>query len=52
MITLTVILLAVCLIVLVVLAIAGLLTIFWPLALILAIGILIDCLVLKKLIGK
>ena len=52
MITLTLILMAICIVVLVVLAIAGLLAIFWPLAIILGVGILIDCLVLKKLIDR
>jgi len=52
MITLFVLLIAVCLIGFIVLCVAGLLAVAWPLAVILAIGLLVDCLILKKLILK
>lgn len=52
MITLLLILTAICLIGLVVLIIGGLFTIFWPLALILVIGFVLDLFVIKALITK
>jgi len=52
MITLMLILIGICAIGLIVLIIGGLLTVLWPIALILVIGIIIDVLVFKKLIGK
>ena len=52
MITLFILLTLICLVGLAVLIVGGLFAVFWPLAVILVIGILIDCLVLKKLLGK
>ena len=50
MITLILLLMAVCIVALIVLALAGLLVVCWPLVLILGVGLAIDILVLKKLL--
>lgn len=52
MITLFVLLLAICVIVMVALAIGGLIVVAWPLALILIVGITTDVLVLRHLLVK
>ena len=52
MITLFLLLAAICLIGFVILCVAGLLVVAWPLAIIFGVGICVDLLVLKKLIKK
>ena len=51
MITLALLLLVACIIALIGLVVTGLIALCWPLALILAVGIIIDTLVLKKIFG-
>ena len=52
MITLFILLLAVCIIAVIALAIGGLIVVAWPIALILVVGITTDVLVLKHLLVK
>lgn len=52
MITLFILLLAVCIIAVIALAIGGLIVVAWPVALILVVGITTDVLVLKHLLVK
>lgn len=52
MITLFILLLAVCIIAVIALAIGGLIVVAWPIALVLVVGITTDVLVLKHLLVK
>lgn len=52
MITLFLLLMAICVIGIIALCVAGLLVVAWPLAIILGLGVCIDLLVIKNLIKK
>lgn len=52
MITLFILLLGLGVLALLVLLISGIIAIAWPLAIILAVGVLIDCLVLRGLVNR